>query len=210
MTDQHKYEEDAQVQAIVKATPEICRDVENLQIDCPEHQSIGMQILKMIKDYLKGIKKKKEEYSLPMRKVLDDLIYGPANRFSEPLIEAKEKLEDKLRDFKKEQQAIKEKEDAKAKRKIDRAVENGNPVPVVQTPQVEKTIKTETTTGTYQDNWQAEVIDSKKFIDYCVEESRYDLLKVNEKELKNFAKGIKDSKVIPGIIIKNVEKISSR
>lgn len=148
--------------------------------------------------------------------------------FTKPLLDNKKRIDDVfaeyktafsgivnscnsgLRDYQDALEKARREEEAKQRKKMEKAAEQGKPLPMTPPPAaVEKTVQTDAGKVVFRDHWVAEITDKAKAIKYFYENGMMEMLEISQVNLNQMAKQIKNQRAIPGITIRN-EKILSR
>ena len=201
--------EDQEIKSVIKATDLLLESARSLKIDSAEKQSRAADVLASVKKELNRIDERRKYYNEPNQEAIRR-INSDAKELSKPLDEIKTIIQNKLVKYQDYLMEIKRKEDEKIQKKIEKAVENGKPVPIVPQNIVEKKIETEKSKTSFRDNWTADIINEAAAIKHFAVNNMFHMLCLDERQLKAFAKLNKDTVHIPGIRFWNNKSVVSK
>ena len=205
-----KLDQEKEIQAIISNNTDIVERATNMVVTNATEQHSAMDVLADCKKFSKQVDSIRKKLVDPYNAWVKQ-INTRAKEIAKPFTDSKEIIEGKLNDYFLKQQAEKRRKEALNQKRIERAIENDKPAPVTVAPVVEKTIKSEKSTTSMTTEFKGEVIDKQKFIvEYVIPNNMFHLLDINNKELNNLVKMIKDSKKIAGLNIFERPKITTR
>jgi len=207
---ENKFEKDVEVLNVINNSEAVLTRAEMLEVVDGESQKIAVSLLANIKDFKNVIEQKRKFYTVPVNDILKQ-INATARKYSDPFTDAESQVKSQMRTYENKLWEEKRKLEEKNRKKMEKAVEKGKPIPVVPTVTVEKTVASDDGAKvTYRDNWIAEILDKKTLIKYAINNDLWNLISVNQSELNNLAKIYKDSKKIDGCQFVNNKIISTR
>lgn len=214
-----KFVDDEEVQAIVAAGETLRPAVTGMEITTPDMDEKAVDALVEITRLKKRIEERRTYYTKPMNDIIKRL-NNDARTVREPLEAMEAGIKLKRRSYQDQLEAIRQADLRKAREKEAKdaaaaaaAADKGEPLPKPRkakpiAPPVSKSTKTESGTVTYKDNWTYTVEEDDRFLNWCIENKKTELLQVDHAAVKALVKVKKDNITLPGIKIWN-DKIQS-
>lgn len=193
-----EFKNDSEVLAIEQASGTLKETGTEITIQNEEERLIANDTLALIKKHQKALEEKRVFYVKPHNDFVG-AINQKAKDIKAVLNETYKLVDGKLDDYETALEKEKERLEKLAQKRIDNAKEKGKPLPVIATPHVEETVKSDMGTRTKRDNWKAEITDSQKALDFLIKNNKTEYLMIDTSMLNQLAKNKKDSVQIPGV-----------
>jgi hypothetical protein len=178
-------------------------------IQSQDQQVLAAEILNQARENLDTLESCRKIFAKPLldnKKKIDDVFAEYKTPFSE-IVNA---CNLGLRSYQEALEKARREEEAKQRKKAEKAAEQGKPLPMTPPPAaVEKTVQTDSGKVVFRDHWIAEITDKTAAVKYFYENGMMEMLEINQTNLNQMAKQIKNQRAIPGVLIRN-DKVLSR
>ena len=145
----------------------LTNDVSSLEVVDAGSESKGLEIAKTIKSHMTAIEDIRKTAVKPFNdkvKLINDFVKTISNALSS----LDYSIRSKMRQYAEELEAERRKQEEKNAKKIEKAIEKGKPVPIIQVVETHERAKTDVGTISYQKVWTFQIInDSQIPREYC-------------------------------------------
>ena len=153
---------DSENLTLQKQSESLLKKAQMHQINTEVDQSAATELIGQVKSILKALEGRRKAFTTGANdyiKTVNILYRG----LKEPLERAEKVLKQKMGAFFRKQEELRQKEEIKLKKKMDRAAEKGKEIPIEQ-PKIEsqKSVKTENSGASFIKVWKHEIIDAEK------------------------------------------------
>lgn len=163
-----KYEFNIKVREISDAVPVLKKQAEKLVVSDAQTEGSGSDIIKTARSYIAEIEKVWDCYSRPLleeKRKVD----GFFKAVTEPFKEIRSIIDNKLRAYAVKLEEERRKQEAKNAKKIEKAIEQGKPMPVINAVETHTAAVTGQSRTSYVKEWKHQIINDKEVPrEYCV------------------------------------------
>lgn len=154
-------DQDRTLREIVRDAIALDKKAEDIQIQNEEGQAGALAIIKEARSFIDIIEEKRKFFSVPLNNILSSL-NEKARILKDPINRIIQKVNGKLIEYKRKADEAARKEREKLQKKIERAAENGKPIPVQPQINVPKTVRADAGTLSYKKVWRYEIINEQE------------------------------------------------